>query len=427
MADIRTDALGSDANDGETAGPTNALGVPNFRYLWLNNVTFFLVFNALRFVYGWVVLDGLNADGQLDNAAFWQSFVIFMLGVPSFFLLLPSGVLADRLDPKIMLVATQASLLVVMIGTGLAIGSGVGSLTLLVVSALFAGAAGSMGGPVRSALIPLVLPQRLLYSGIALNAIAMTLSLVFGAITARLFGNLFGFDGAFWYMTVLLVLGLVAVMQLRSPGPATTGDKTTMRQAMGEGIKFVWNERGIRVLFILLAVSGAIMTPIMFVTILAHLKNELERDAGDGAFVILAMGLGLLTTSAIIMRKGDMANKSVLFMRAMVGGCTCQILIGQSTAFWQVLVLSLLMGMCGGFFITMNQGLIQGNTPPDKMGRVMGLYALVQAGFTPLGALVLGIFASLIGTGLTISLAAAIGLAIVVLIYATNKEIRQIN
>lgn len=415
-------------HDGTDApGPKNALGVPNFRFLWLNSVTFFLAFNALRFVYGWVVLDGLNADGQLDNAAFWQSLVVFMLGVPSFFLLLPSGVMADRVDPKRMLVATQASMLVVMVATALAMGSGAGSLPLLIISALCAGAAGSMGGPVRSSLIPLVLPERLLYSGIALNAIAMTLSLVFGAITARAFGNLFGFDGAFWYMTVLLVAGLIALNRLRSPGPATKGNTTTMRQAMGEGIKFVWNERGIRVLFVLLSVSGAIMTPIMFVTILAHLKDELGRDAADGAYTILAMGIGLLITSAFVMRQGDMANKSVLFMRAMVGGCTCQILMGQANHFWQVLVLSLLMGMCGGFFITMNQGLIQGNTPPDKMGRVMSLYALVQAGFTPVGALVLGVAASAIGTGLTISIGAAIGLITVLIIYMTSTSIREIN
>ena len=93
----------------ESAVPTNALAVPSFRSLWLNSVTFYLVVNALRFVYGWVVLDGLNKSESV------QGLVVFVLGIPLLFLLLPAGVWADRLDPKKMLITTQVALLVVIL------------------------------------------------------------------------------------------------------------------------------------------------------------------------------------------------------------------------------------------------------------------------------------------------------------------------
>ena len=43
------------------------LSIPAFRLLWLNQITFFFAANALRFVYGWVALDGLNADESIQG------------------------------------------------------------------------------------------------------------------------------------------------------------------------------------------------------------------------------------------------------------------------------------------------------------------------------------------------------------------------
>ena len=402
-------------------GPTNALAVPSFRALWLNSVTFYLVANSLRFVYGWVVLDGL------DKGERWQGAVVFILGVPLLFLLMPAGVWADRLDPKRMLVGSQIGLFVVMVGTAIAMGSGSGSLGLIVISALLAGVVTSIGSPVRSSLIPALLKGDLLYNGIALNAIALTLSLVLGAVSARAFGDWFGFDGAFWWLAVLTAAGTVALMGLTSPGPATTGDKATLSQAVRDGLGFVWGERGIRSLFILLTVSGLMMTPIMFVTLQAYIKEELGRSAADAAPMLALMGVGIATSSVFIMRQGSMQNKSVKFMQAMLGGTTCMVLMGLTSAYWQVLVLAYLMGACGGFFINMNQGLIQSNTPPAMMGRVMGLYALVAGGMTPIGALGLGFFGEAIGTGNAISIVSATAFMIVLVVYLSDKAIRTIT
>jgi len=92
-----------------------------------------------------------------------------------------------------------------------------------------------------------------------------------------------------------------------------------------------------------------------------------------------------------------------------------------------VLVLSFLMGLAGGFFINMNQGLIQANTPQAVMGRVMGLYTLVTIGLLPFGALLLGTLASIIGVGNAISLAAAAGFVVVAVTYHRNTELRRLS
>jgi len=228
-------------------------------------------------------------------------------------------------------------------------------------------------------------------------------------------------------MFVLLGLGILALATMASPGPANRNDKATLRESVSEGVAFVRNERGILTLFWLLAISGGLMSPAMFVTAQAHIKEELGRTAADAAPLFALMGLGIMVSSIAIMRQGSMKNKAVLFMRAMLCGTTTVGLMGLTTAFWQILALGFFMGLCGGFFINMNQGLIQGNTPKEVMGRVMGLYALVQAGLLPFGALLLGVLADSIGTRITMVGAGAVAFAMVLATYVRAEAIRQIN
>lgn len=421
-ADDTTDAPELPAGDEPAIVSSTPWEVPAFRLLWINALSFFLVANALRFLYGWVVLDGL----ELSEA--WQGFIVFLLGLPAFILLAPAGVWADRVDPKKILLVTQALLVGVMVATALALGQGSGSKTILIVSAIAAGAASSTGGPVRSSLIPRVLNQRQLYGGIALNAIATTLSLVVGAAAARLFGDWFGFDGAFYYMAVVLLVGLAAVGRFSSPGPAEHAEPgAPMRAAIQEGLRFVWDHRGIRTLFVLLSISGILVSPLMMVTSQAHIKSELGRSAGDAAPMFAVMGIGIALSSMYVMKNSDLANRAVLFMRAMLAASALLALMGLTTAYWQVLLLAFLIGLCGGIFFTMNQGLIQANTPRAVMGRVMSVYSFIQVGLLPIGALVLGLIAAQIGTGVTMAIAGAVCTGLVAVVYVGSDSIRAIN
>ncbi len=402
--------------------PSNALGVLSFRYLWLNSITFYMVANALRFVYGWIALEGLDANESV------QGLMVFLLGLPGIFLLLPAGVWADRLNRRKLLLGTQLGTALVMAATAIAIGSGVLTLGLVVVSALVAGVSTAVGSPVRTSLLPELLPSKLLYSGIALNALALTSSLILGSVSAQLVGNRFGFDGVFWYLAFLLLLGLIPASRiLMSKREATESDRATMGEAVREGLTFVFRDRALRTLFSLLALAGLVMNALMFVTLQAVVKEELGRDAGDAAPLLALMGVGLAISSVFVMRSGEMKNKGTFFIRAMMVGTACLFLMGRATSYGQLMVLAVIMGCAGGIFINMNQGLIQSNTPPELMGRVMGLFTLVQTGFTPIGALILGVTAAAIGPGNTMSIASAFAFCVVVYTYFTSPELRTLG
>ncbi len=401
--------------------PTSPLGVRDFRLLWLSSIPFFIFANATRFVYGWVVLDGLNRDEATQGA------VVFILGLPGLFLLLPAGVWADRVDRRTMLLSTQLISVAVMLATALAITAGQLSLGLLIASAAATGAISAIGSPVRSSLVPELLPKELLLGGIAVNALAMTLSLVFGPVLAQLAGELAGFDGVFFFLTILLVAGFVVLVPMRTPATVQSSDRPTIGAALREGLGFVARDPALRVLFLMLALAGFVMNAIMFVTLQAHVKEGLGRTAGDVAPVLAVIGVGLALSSVFVMKRGDLPRKGTLFLRAMLVGTAMLTLMGRTTEYWQLFPLGLILGIAGGFFINMNQGLVQSVTPRDLMGRVMGLYTLIQGGLTPLGGLVLGFVAVEIGPDDTITIAAGLAFAAVAITYLLARPLHDLR
>ena len=417
-----------DANDDSTASPSAAvakprgpLREPNFRRLWSNSLAYSIVGNAQRFVFGWLVLDGLNRS-ESD-----QGFVIFTLGVPAIFLTLHAGVWADRHDRRTILIVTQCAAGAVMVGTALLISSGRATMGWVLAAALLAGAASTVGLPVRAALIPILVKREQLFSAIAVNALAMTASMILGPVIAKLVGDRFGFDGAFWFQAILLGIGLLFLLRLEVPPHGELPPKRPMVHETIDALRHLREDRHLRTLFLLLSVAGVTINPAVLVTLQAFVKDELGRPSGDVAPLLAVMGIGIAISSAVVMRKGDMANKGALFQRAMMTGSIMTIFMGRTNEYWQLFPLVLGMGLAGGFYLNMNQGLIQANTPQPLMGRVMGLYTLVQAGLLPIGALALGLIASQTGTGNAISGAAAVGLSVVVTTYVRNTELRRLG
>ncbi len=410
------------ADTGEPeVGPHNALGVRNFRLLWFNNIAFFLVANAERFLFGSLVLD------FLDRGESEQALVIGALGVPALFLTLHAGVWADRVDRRKMLMATQLAGAIVMTATAVLVASGQLNVGWAMLAAAFAGGAAALGSPVRSSLVPALVAKHQLYSAIALNALAMTASLIFGPVVIRTVERQVGFAGAFWFQAGLMFLGVAFLLRLQVPQHAVATTRRKVSAEVRDAIEHVWHDSALRTLFGLLIVASLTINPAVMVTMQAHVKTALGREAGDAAIPLAFMGLGIAISSVVVMKSGDLPNKGTLFQRAVIVGSTMTFLIGRSTTLPWSAVSRCLMGLAGGFYINMNQGLIQASTPQPLMGRMMALYTLVQAGFMPIGVFVLGNLSEAYGTGRAISGTAVVAWLIFVTVYVRNAELRRLG
>lgn len=434
MTDTRQPRPGTDQAPPDSSvhqRPANALNVPAFRLLWANNVFYFLVMNAQRFVIGWFVLDGLDGNEQ-D-----QALAVFAFGIPSIFIVLHAGVWADRHDRRRLLIGSQVASLIAMAAFAALLEIDELTFKWVLLLAVAAGVAAAIGQPVRSALVPALVPRVQLFSAIAVTALAMTMSMILGPVVSEAVGAAFGFAAAFWFLAGLLAVGVVFLVPLRVPehqaedptdasSTISSGRDSVLRQT-AEAFRHVLADSSLKKLFLLLTVAGLTVNPAVMVTLQAFVKEELGKDAGDAAPLLALMGVGIAISSVIVMRKGDMANKGAAFQRALMTGSTLTFLMGRVTEYWMLLPLVTIMGLAGGFYINMNQGLIQANTPQRLMGRVMALFTLIQVGLLPVGSLMIGVISSFIGIGNTISLVATVCLITGIVVYTTDADFKKLS
>ena len=169
-------------------------------------------------------------------------------------------------------------------------------------------------------------------NAVALNALAMTTSMILSAPLVKIAGDLYDFEGVYGVQVIMLVLGLLVVRRMRTP-EVKEAPRRRLLQETASALRHVVSDIRLRVLFLLLAVAALSVNTAVMVTMQAKLKEELLRDSGDMAYLLAVMALGIAITSVIVMRQGDMKRKGGKFQRAMMCGSAIVACMGQASSF----------------------------------------------------------------------------------------------
>ncbi|GAB4323604.1 MAG: MFS transporter [Dehalococcoidia bacterium] len=391
-----------------------------FRYLWVNTFTFFMVMGIQRFAFVWLVLD-------LTSGPKAAGIVTFALGIPVLFVALPAGVLSDRVNRRTLLMASQGVATTVVLATAALIWADMMTVPLAVMMALLAGSATAMTQPVRTAIVPTLVERDRLMNAIVLTTLGMNVSMIIGPAIGGASIRLWGLAGSFAVQGAILALGWLMLVPLRVPKLTRATGSAKPMQDLREGLRFVVGERRIFLLIVLLVVSGMLMMGPSSALIPQIAKEELGKDALAASLLFAFVGVGMMATSLLLASLTEMPNKGGWFVVSLVLGGTVFAGIGLSPVYALTAVLMVIWGMGGGFFMNLNQTLIQGNTPHELMGRVMSIHTLGFMGLTPMGALLAGGMASVVGapewvaiSGLTLTLVSAF-------ILVTQPELRRME
>lgn len=392
-----------------------------FWFLWANAVSLSLIVSADRFTFLWLVEDTLGSPT-------WASgLIVFALGAPVCALVLTAGALADRVDRRRMLLTTQTAGLVVVSVGAILVWTGVVNLATAVVVAVAFGTAVAFAMPVRSSLLPALVGKERVMQGVVLLTIGANVAMIAGPL---LVGGVIDAHGVGWAFAVqagCFALGFAAAHRIRVPPHPPVEHRRRLRAEIAEALRFIWHHEVLRALFLLLSVGGGLMGGGAFTLLPQIARDEFGRDAAEAARLFALMGLGMMITSFALMRyRSRLRRRGLVFIGFMVVGTSIQILQGGAPSFLVLEVLLLLWGLSGGFYMNLNQALIQELTPVDRMGRVMALNAMVNAGLLPLGGLAAGLLATAIGGRAALSAFGAIGLVCVLTALVRARGLRSL-
>jgi MFS family permease len=391
---------------------------PNYR-LWFAGQSISLIGTWMQMVaQQWVVYDMTGSKFLLGAVAFAGS-------LPTFFLMLPSGVLADRLPRRTIMLFTQtASMILAFILTGLL---AVGWLQVwhVFVLAAFLGLVNSVDAPARQAFtVEIIDDRRDLPNAIALNSTMFNLARVIGPAVA---GFVLAAWGAVWCFGIngasfLAVLAGLLMMRIPPMTEVIVGEP--VRQVR-EGMRFAFRHPVILPLILITLASGIFV--FSYSTLFPAFAVEVLHDGEEAlGFLNAAVGIGAVLGSLFMASRAHLERR---INRLMLGGFLFPLSL-------LVFSFSPVMGLSLGFLVASGFGLVVQNTSINSIiqtlvddnlrGRMMSIYLLVFFGAAPVGALFLGIAAQVLGPVAGMASFAGLGMVSTVAVYLAFPALRRI-
>jgi MFS family permease len=401
--------------------PWEAFRIRSFRYLWFNSFSFSMIQSTERFAFVWLMLELYDQAEQAGRIA-------LVLGAPAFFgVSMVGGWAADQFDRRSVMLVTQGMAATVTAVLAVLLFFDQLTYTLTFVLAFLVGITLAVGSPVRMSTIPTVVPEHTLMNAIVLNGFAQNISQIIGPALGGFIISAWGVKGSFIFVTVLYLVGMVAILPLRIPphdlqlgrGDPAAGLRGVFAKLWSDlraGLAFVGGHAGIRALFVFLGVAALFLMGPYAVLVPQIARVKLDRDVVEASFLFTVLGAGQLVSTLIQASLGNIPHKGRTFLIACSGCGLSLAAAGLSTSYALTMVIMFFWGVIAGFFVNLLQTLIQSNTPRPYLGRVASVQTWVMQGLTPVGALAAGWGADGFGvtTWLLLSGAALAAAAIVI-------------
>lgn len=347
---------------------------------------------------GWLVL-------ELTDSASAVALVGSMLSIP-FLVLGPfSGVAADRLYRKYLLVATRSSVAVLMLVEGVLILGGWIEIWHMLVLAFLAGCAFAMDIPGRQSLIPDTVHESLVGNAVALNVSVFSMTTIAGPILGAVVLANFGAGGCFVANGVGNAALALAILAMRIPRRRRNG-RWNITGDFISGLRYVRNER---IVLLLLTVA-------LVVTLLGRNWQQLApvfvrdvygSDEGGLGLLYTAAGAGAVAGALLLVWLSGLRRRAPIFGAAIVLAFAAMAGFAMSSGLYVASAFVLLTGLGLQITETMTQTVVLVQTPEEYRGRVMALVSLLW-GLQPLGVLASGVAADVWNPQLAIGAGAAV-------------------
>ncbi|MDH3679365.1 MAG: MFS transporter [Acidimicrobiia bacterium] len=387
--------MGEAVGDPTTSPVRQLLGDRNFRTFWIAQVLYAGVNGTLRFTFIWLVVtltDWPSAEGLVAIA----------LGLPAMVLSVPAGAWSDRVDRKRLFVIWTAATVFALAAFTALIATGRASTGWAGVAALMIGTTVSINMPNIQAIVPLLVPPERLMNAAALQngggQAASFAGLALGGVAIDLFGD----AGGFGLLTVATFGALALMVRVDIPTEAESrpDEHDSMAAAITAGARFGLGREPLRTLLLLSILLGGSFS-VMQVSMPRVVDEVYGRSSTAAGVVLGAFGVGMLASSAAVAGRASMRHGVNVARYIGVGLGLGQFLLSLAANYWVAIVVMAAWGVNAGVAMASHRTLMQSHTPPEMMGRVMGLMMLGFVGALPIGALVSSLLAPLLGPVLT--------------------------
>lgn len=343
--------------------------------------------------------------------------------VPVILLSLGAGVVADTLDRRRLLLATQSTLMLMSASLATLTLTGRMTIWLLYGIITLAAIANAFDGPARQAVIPALVPREVLANALSLNSTSQQVSSVLGPSVAGIIIALSGV-GAVYVVDVVSFLSVLTVLLIIRLPVVRGGLQRVSLAAALEGLAFVFSTP------IILSTMGIDFVATFFgsaTQLLPIFARDILHVGSRGYGILYAApsvgavlsGIGMSLLVSRIRRQG------LVIILAVMAYALATIVFGLSHLFWLSFLALAGTGAADTVSMILRQTIRQLTTPDAMRGRMTAVGMIFFMGGPQLGEFEAGVVARAFGAPLSVISGGIAAVLATGLIAAAIPRLRQ--
>ncbi len=357
---------------------------------------------------------------ELEGSPFWLGIVAFADLFPTLLVGPFGGLLADRLERRRILLATQSLLALQSLVLAALTRFGAIDILVLVATSALQGVLVGINQPARLAYVPTLVSRRRLASAVAVNSVVFNTARIAGPAVGGLLIAGFGTAAAFLANTASYLVFIAALLRLpraRPPARSRAGWLTELR----EGVALVVGRGALAPVFTMVVAASVLLRPVAeFLPALA--AGVYGGGAGAFATLTASLGAGAVAGGLWLAARPATDELRTLFGTQFAGVAALLLLLASPELPYAVGAAFLCGAAFAGTGVTA-QSLLQKRVPVDFRGRVLALYGLSMRSGPAIGALLAGALAEFLGLRLTLAVGGVLELLLLSLLLRRRRDI----
>ena len=365
----------------------------NYMYLWLGQTTHSGALWIDMVVRPLLVLD-------LTGSPVHLGMVMASRALPNMILSVFAGAVADSFNRRTVLMFTKILILLLSVIFTSLIVLGWIQLWQIYVLTFLRGSTMAFDQPARRAIIPSIVPDKLVTNAMALSSSSIQVMRILGAGTAGLIIAISGLEMAFVAIVCFYAAALYFTWAMKLPEHQGIGYKglNSARNSVVEGIRFAFGDSSVRGVFLI--ALGYYAFGMTFVPIFAPLFAIEILDLGSSGlgYLMSVVGFGGVIGSLCIAAINPVRRGLLLIGVLMVLGGSLIVfsIVSYTGSTMLMFIIAAFIGVSTAVFLPVANAILVQAAPENMRGRVLGVVSL-DRGMATLGGMAAGFIVVLLG------------------------------
>ncbi|MET4140235.1 MFS transporter [Pedobacter sp. UYP1] len=382
-----------------------------FRSLKSRNFKLFFYGQSISLVGTWMQKTAVSwLVYQLTGSAVLLGVVGFVSLIPSLILSPYAGSLVDRHNRYRILVITQVVSMIQAGALAAIIYFGYNNIIFIIGLSLVQGIVNAFDVTCRQSLmVEMVNDKNDLPNAIALNSSMANFARIAGPAVAGIILSTFGTDICFLGNFLSYIPVLICLFMMRLPVQIITKSTKSIWVELEEGFRYVSGDKELSSMIMMIGISSLFVIP--FNTLMPiFAKDIFNGDAKTFSWFESAAGLGSIISAIYL---ANLKDSSTMIKLTTIAGAV----MGGSLLFLayapQLPIALVFMGLSGVGMMAQSSAIntyIQTHAIPEMRGRAISYYVMAYQGLIPVGSLLIGWVAHLIGPRPAVMIEGLIGI-----------------